>query len=373
MPTNRRQTTASDDEWLRDRFCGLPWSFAEVHRGGDVYVCCPRYSGNRPIGNIFSETPSETWNSQAARRFRQGILDGTFDMCHRTQCPRIAGRDLPARSSITDERLRAAITAGQVECQTGPRHVKLAHDDSCNLTCPSCRSHTIVAKAEQRARLQQVLDNFIVPFLSNCDTVDLSGDGDPIASTHYRDILVRLAGEAPKTKIAIQTNGALLDPRNWDRLKLAGRVTSVSVSIDAASQSTYAILRRGGSWPRLLENLAFLGSIRKDQGVSWFALLFVVQALNYREMPAFVELGRTVGADRVGFSLVHHWPRGQTAQEYAASKIWSADHPNYADFLACLGLPVFDDPIVSLGDVRPYRELALDDTPRDRADSLVGA
>src|SRR5262249_3180592 len=157
--------------------------------------------------------------------------------------------------------------AFQLALPKGPDIVKLCHDDSCNLSCPSCRTEMIVANRERQAQLDKMLNEFIVPFLADAKTLWLSGDGDPFASRHYRDILRRTAETNRLVRIDLHTNAMLCDERAWDDCFLAGRVDLVQVSIDAASQGTYSVVRRGGNFERLLSNLEFLGQLRLKEDI----------------------------------------------------------------------------------------------------------
>jgi MoaA/NifB/PqqE/SkfB family radical SAM enzyme len=335
----------------------------EVHGDGSVFPCCPRYNDVTSFGNIFTHSPEEVWNSPTAQDFRAGILDGTFRRCSRTKCPYLSERSLPRRSNITDPYLRSVIDRSLTVAPTGPHSVKLAHDTSCNLSCPSCRDRIIVAKSERVAELDDVLERFILPILKTCAVVDIAGDGDPFASKHYRDIMQRTADLDPAPRISLHTNGVLCDRRNWELNRLDGRVETVLVSIDAATRPTYEVVRRGGDFDRLMENLHFLAELRAREKIRWFTLAFVVQHRNFREMPEFVDLGRSFGADRIVFSLIYHWPRGMSVAEFAESKVWDPSHRNHAALLAILRDPRFGDPGVVLGDVAPLRVQALRRVP----------
>src|SRR5262249_33933512 len=137
----------------------------------------------------------------------------------------------------------------------GPVTVKLCHDDTCNLSCPSCRTKMIVAGRERQAQLDRMLHEFIVPFLADTKSLSLSGDGDPFASRHYRDVLRETASKYHDLRIELHTNAVLCDERAWDDCHLNGRVDTVLVSIDAATRETYSIVRRGGDFARLVRNL----------------------------------------------------------------------------------------------------------------------
>lgn len=345
----------SDEYSLKDRFCDLPWILAEVHAGGSVYVCCPRYSDGKTIGNIFENSPDEVWNSPAAIAFREGVLAGDFRMCHPVQCPLIAGKSLPVKTALTDPAMREVVRNNITRSPRGPRAVKLAHDDSCNLSCPSCRDHVIVAKKDKQKELDRVLKDFILPFVADAQILELAGDGDPFASKHYRDILALTAANHPNLKISLHTNAVLCDGRSWNELALEGRVHSVLVSIDAAKKETYDVVRRNGDWERLNDNLRMLGEKRKTGAVRWLTFAFVVQSRNFAEMADFVRFAKSHNADKVSFSLIYRWDRAMSEAAFLKEQVWLPEHPQFADFKAVLADPIFSDPMVALGDVERFR------------------
>jgi MoaA/NifB/PqqE/SkfB family radical SAM enzyme len=336
-------------------FCVLPFSYAEIHPNGKVYMCCPRYSGLRAIGNVFTDAPDKIWNSARAQRIRAGIHDGSFRLCDHTECPGIAGRQMPLRTDVlASAEFGAAVRARAVVLPAGPSTVKLCHDESCNLSCPSCRRHLIVAEKARQARLDRMVNEFILPFLADTRLLVLSGDGDPFASKHYRDVLKATKHDRPRLRIGLHTNGVLCDERAWDDCLLEDRVDTVEVSIDAADPFTYALVRRGGDFARLRRNLGFLARQRRAGQIKELQLSFVVQAANFREMPAFVALGKEFGVDRIRFALIRHWWRGFSLSQYPRARVWSAKHPLFDEFLAVLRDPLLDDPIVLAGDVGTY-------------------
>lgn len=347
-------SAAKPSEDLSRFFCELPFSYAEIHRTGKVHMCCPSYSGGRHIGNVFTDAPEKIWNSYRAQAIRARIHDASFKLCHHTKCPNIAGRDLDSRQRLLETEAMGPIVANKTTALAkGPRTVKLCHDESCNLSCPSCRRHLIVADKARQAQLDRMVNEFIVPFLRDTRLLVLSGDGDPFASKHYRDVLKATKRNNPDLRIGLHTNGVLCDERAWADCQLEGRVDTVEVSIDAADPNTYAIVRRGGDFARLLRNLAFLAKRRAAGEIKEFQLSFVVQAANFREMPAFVALGKELGVDRIRFALIRHWWRGMLPTNFPKARVWTGNHPDHDAFLAVLRDPLIVDPVVWAGDLGP--------------------
>jgi MoaA/NifB/PqqE/SkfB family radical SAM enzyme len=238
----------------------------------------------------------------------------------------------------------------------------------------------MVAKKHQQDKLNLIRDKFILPFLEHAKILVMSSDGDPFASNHYRDILRLTHEKLPDLRLGLCTNAVLLDEKAWNDCFLEGRVAKVQISIDAARKQTYDIVRRGGDFDRLMRNLRFLsGKRRTSAGFEGMDLLFVVQACNFREMPEFVELGESVGADSVQFMLIDHWGRAMESQAYRRSKIWDKLHPEYAEFVEMLKDDIFRRPIVTLGNVEAILrseqppELHIDFTTGEISRSVAAA
>src|SRR5579872_3157736 len=167
--------------------------------------------------------------------------------------------------------------------------VNLSHDLTCNLSCPSCRVDKVVAKGEAKNELARLADKVILPLLENTSVVNMTGSGDPFASQHFRYLLKTISAEKyRKLRVNLQTNGMLFDEKAWEDLQLEGRVDEVIISVDASSESTYRVVRKGGDFGRLLKNLRFVASLRAQKRIRLLRLDFVVQWRNFRDMPGFV-------------------------------------------------------------------------------------
>jgi hypothetical protein len=336
------------DDWLEDRFCPSPFEEIEVRADGAVNMCCSAWLPP-PIGVI--EDGAAFWNSPAAAEIRRSVLDGDFSYCSRLYCPKITTRSLPRRKDLTAPLHRAVTGMRLTRVDHRPRRVVLSEDRSCNLSCPSCRRDLIQLGPRETERLDRLFDEHIEPILDEADRLKVTGSGDPFGSRHFRHVLARLtARPAGRRRIELQTNGVLFDERAWIDLCLEGHVSRVLVSVDAADPDTYAVVRRGGSFDRLVRNLAFLGRLRAEGRIDRLRLDFVVQAANFREMPAFVDLARRVGADGVYFLRLRNWGTF-SADAFNAEDVVSAGHPEHPVFLAVLGDPRLARPFVDFGDL----------------------
>jgi MoaA/NifB/PqqE/SkfB family radical SAM enzyme len=350
---------------LEGRFCANPFGHFEAYENGKVHLCCPSWLPSE-AGDLNRHSFEEAWNSKTAQAIRAGILDGSFRHCNHEVCPAIQSGTLPTVDEARrDPDLKRIIDEGRTRLDTSPWFINLCNDASCNLWCPSCRTHRINHTdgdtLDRLRRVQAEIERAM--FARSSDRpfrVSVTGSGDPFASRIFREFLFGLDGRRfPNLRINLQTNGVLLTPKNWRRMeRIHANIDSVLVSMDAATPETYAVTRRGGHWPTLMVNLEALGEFRRRGELGQLRLDFVVQQANYREMPAFVELAEAVGADEACFSKVLGWGTWSRAV-FELQCIWREDHPEFGQFLATLRHPALGQPNAALGNIAPYRERAL--------------
>lgn len=345
------------DDWLADRFCSNPFTDVEVIQSRDVFTCCAAWL---PAAIGAADDPDiDPWRSPRAQELRRSIIDGDFSYCSRLNCPKIAGRQLPLKDEVTDPVMRQHIDRQTPLDLPDPDRVLLSYDTSCNLSCPSCRLKLISLGRAAASQLDQFYEAHVAPLLTNASRIKITGSGDPFGSNHFRHVLRSLtAQKAEQPRLQLQTNGVLFDARAWNDLGLEGHVKSVWVSIDATEPETYAVLRRDGDFDRLLKNLAFLAEKRKEGQIAELRFDFVVQAANFRQMPAFAEMAQDIGADGVHFLMLRNW--GTFSPEVFQEMAVTFDtHPEHAAFLDVLNEPRLNAPGVDLGNLGQLRRSAV--------------
>jgi hypothetical protein len=346
---HEQQIDQSTKDYLKSRFCANPFRQLETTPTGLAYVCCPIWLP-MPIGTIDTQ-PEQLWRSDAAKRVRESILDGSFKYCSHLHCPAIAGRTLPSHDAPES---RAIIEQYKKDPAKLPEHLVLSHDKSCNLSCPSCRSTVYMAGSRKQEQLDRLAERTLLPLMREAKSVMITGSGDPFGSKHFRNLIKRLnGGDFPQLKLELISHGQLFDQRAWGELNLRGRVGYVQISIDAAQAATYAVVRRGGDFARLLKNLGFLRDLRSSGEIERLEFSMVVQTLNFREMPAFVKLGEEFAADLLIFNMIRQRDIF-SREEYVEAFIGSPDHPEYDAFIETLKAPELSQPNVQIGNVLEY-------------------
>lgn len=353
---------------LKNKFCSKPFEFLEISESGEARVCCSAWLP-QSIGNLSKNSIADLWNSQTAKAIRNSIHDGTFDYCRWSNCPEIAGNTLPQKNQITDPLLRKVIDDRATILEFLPKMYNLSYDDSCNLTCPSCRNIKInVVNGEKYEFRKQIQLKLIETVFGTSNTQDvilnITGSGDPFASKLFREFLLGIDGEKfPNVKINFQTNGIMFTPKYFDLLhKIHANINSCIVSFDAATENTYNKTRRGGNWNKLLTNMDMINNKRESGIIKWLGVEFVVQMLNYKEVPQLVTLlDRYPAIDKITFSLINNWGT-YSAEEFESHAIWKSHHPEFRNFIQILKDPILDSKKIRFGNLSPYRALALSES-----------
>jgi MoaA/NifB/PqqE/SkfB family radical SAM enzyme len=326
--------------------CTRPFEWCEIHPGGNLFLCCPTWL-KRPIGNLLDQEIGEIWNGAVAREIRKSVLNHSFHNCNARRCPFLASASGPVGplGATGDGEPARALESNRSRLGYLPKRLNLCFDLSCNLACPSCRPARRQARGAELDSCRALAER-VVALLPEVEEVTLSGFGDPFGSPTYLDLLRAMNRSPQRPALRLHSNAQLWTETLWDTLpNLHRAVREAEISIDAATPRTYEINRPGGTFERLLTNLAHL----KKQA---FPLTFsmVVQANNYREMPAFVELAEGFGAAAY-FSGLVNW--GTFARdEYLRRAVHLPGHPRHDDFRTALSR-VAAHPGVRVGNLLP--------------------
>ncbi len=307
-----------------------------VYVNGEVTGCC---SAIVPFGNLLYDGElDEIYNSTYARIVKLSSLNHSFCLCNfYARCKGYCSRKV---STPTEH----------WQTSTLPKYAFLSIDRSCNLCCKACRKKPYVMDHDAQQRITTIVTKLLRSgWLEQIERVELAGSGETFYSPYYRQLLTT---DLQRKSICILSNGTLFNEENW-RL-LAGKYSSIDVrvSVDAATAETYQKLR-GADFNQLLKNLTMLGDLHRKHQIRNFAINFVVQRDNFRDMPAFVELGRSLGADRVNFQRLNNLGTF-TPQEFLEHCLIIENKYLAYELWCLLQDPIFKDPIVDLKILQRY-------------------
>jgi MoaA/NifB/PqqE/SkfB family radical SAM enzyme len=267
---------------------------------------------------------------------------------------------------VDDPDLRRVIADKLTRLPRGPKKVICTYDQSCNLSCPSCRTEPIVER-QHRGEILAIQDKLRSQALPDAEYLHITGSGDPFGSPYFRRWLQTMSRtEVPRLeRLHLHTNGLLWTPRMWNTIpeEIRAVIKSAEISIDAATPGTYAINRRGGRFETLLENLEFIRTLRRHGPLDYAKISMVVQENNFQEMPGFVRLGQRLGFDAVYFGQLVNWGTFSD-EEFRRRAVHLPGHPRHHEFVRLLQDPVFEGPIVDLGNLTAARRSGGRRTPR---------
>lgn len=345
---------------LSGKFCESPFVKFETLVDGMVAPCCSIWTRKR-LGSLDGQTFEEIWNGRDAQEMRESILDGSFRYCNKQRCDMILSDTLPERDAVTDPELRKIIDGDQTRLDIKPRWLFLAHDATCNLACPSCRSGLEIASPEQEQRFDTIMANVFHPLLDAGDRmlVSISGQGDPWSSHHYRSILRHMADNDLPMDLRLYTNAQLMGPKRWDEfIGLEKYKPLVSVSLDAATPWVYDYVRKPGKFDRLLGNLNFLAAKHDAGAFSEFEVNATIQLDNFHEIPALIDLAERMGNERILFYMIQNTGR-HLADSYDHKNVADVSHALHPAFLETLRDPKLDRPVVHMYDVATWRSISF--------------
>jgi MoaA/NifB/PqqE/SkfB family radical SAM enzyme len=270
------------------KFCASPWNDIAITENGDVTPCiCSAFHNKGPIGNLNYQSLTDIFNSTEMIKFRNTILDQTFSYCSRTQCQQF-------------NRLPTVNNLDFVKSTNLPSTIMLAIDRNCNLRCSSCRSSNIYSK-EPNENTLKILNQLTYSYQDHPTPVQLylDGAGDIFASAAYQ---LFLRNNIPSCfKLVITTNGNLL-LKNLDIIKkLKPQIDLITVSLDAATPSTYKEVR-GGDFEIVINGIKEVVAM----GIQ-VSSHFVVQQKNYKEIIEYIKLSKEFGVSPFGLSPIRRW------------------------------------------------------------------
>lgn len=303
-------------------FCPRPFDTLLIDRLGMVYACeCSSWLP-KPVGNLQLQSIEQILEGERLRRIQGSILDGSYRHCEEKLC-----------SYLQDTRPSVKLWS-QDPPPAELKIIRLGIDDSCNLSCPSCRNRVIYEGRGMRLRKRMTYADAVLRYLETPNTrtlVHIGSDGDPFASLVYRHFMRKFSEnflDHPHHKLGLQTNGLLCKNYMEKNPHLAKKIKYIGLSIDGCTTNTYESLRKGGKFSTLLKNLEFIKQLH-DQHKFELQYHCVIQKTNYREMEDYIRFAEAHGADKIWFNRIMDW---KTLHDFSGEDVADPRHPDHGDF-----------------------------------------
>jgi len=237
------------------------------------------------IGNIFDKDFFRVWHSNRMRSIRASANQGNYTQCSAQECPNV--HVLPDK--------KHDLIASPL-----PNRIMLTIDQSCNLSCASCRLQPIIDKHHHKAR--RILDHvfgfykkYPIPVEIFCD-----GFGDVFASRSYLDFFEQTELPA-NVQLSITTNGTQIHKYHDLIHKLRDNIRSFVVSLDAGTAATYKITR-GADFDQTCDNVRWLTA----QAIPVHGQ-FVLQRSNQKEITTYHCLSSELQLKTIAMQLLDRW------------------------------------------------------------------
>lgn len=350
LPSNMLERTIFDQSHY-DFECRTMLNHAELSPNGYIYCCCSTIIENG-IGDINFGGLGKVWKSYVHKVMCLSSENRTYTFCKKNMCPFFIGK----------EQKQAVVMDGFYhQMEEYPRVTAIGFDPSCNLKCETCRDDIIVSKGDklkESLRYAEIVKKEILPYSR---FFILAGDGEVFVSQAYKEIY-QSQEMNDVGFIRILSNGTLFNEKNWKefRKNKKGKIM-LTVSIDAATKETYEMIRRGGNFDILKENMKFASELRKAGDLNYFRMNFVVQRKNYMEIIPFIKWGLELDADEVFFTKVLNWGTF-TKEEFKEISMMEEDgYTPKAELREILNHPIINNKIVDLGTIRYAHNPVIED------------
>ncbi len=145
--------------------------------------------------------------------------------------------------------------------------------------------------------------------------VHLQGWGEPLLHSRLFD-MARLA-KAAGCRVSLTTNGELLTP-DLSKVLIEHEIDIIAISLAGVSRKTHEKLRRGADLGRVIENIKFLSTLKRQtrRRTPRLVLSFMMTKINLQDLPDAVLLAKNLEMDElVATNLDYISTKGQDKQK----------------------------------------------------------
>lgn len=306
------------------KFCKHPYNTIQIQNTGEVYCCCCYWTDFYSFGNIFEKSFDEIWNGEKAKEFRKQFIENNYKYCKLDLCEPFSQEFEP--NYISEY----------------PKKIEFSYDRRCNVRCIFCRNEKNKEEEDyNRQKEKRIEDNFdriFTPILEKAEIVEMNSAGELFASKHSIEIVKKIIKINPNIEFSIISNGTLFTKEMIENLNLKKRLSSVIISIHAATEKTYNKLVEHGNFKAVMKNLEYLSELKKQGILRGLQLNFVVTSINYKEMKKFAQLAKKL--ESRAFFINYH--RQIDSDELMNNlDVSLPSHPKYNDLVKILSDPIF--------------------------------
>jgi radical SAM protein with 4Fe4S-binding SPASM domain len=191
--------------------------------------------------------------------------------------------------------LRAAYRLGLLRVPGGPRILMVEPTNECNLRCPLCPTGAGTLKRPKGQMSFELYRGLLAELNGALERIMLYNYGEPFLHPRILD-MVTLAHQA-EIHTRISTNGLVFFRARCADDLIASGLSYLRVSMDGATNETYATYRVGGQLERVLEGVRLLQQRKAELGRRRpvVELQFIAMRHNEHEIPAMRQIAQDLG------------------------------------------------------------------------------
>ena len=218
---------------------------------------------------------------------------------------------MTAKSDRNMELAEDEFQRGVTRVESRPSWIGIETSAVCNLRCVQCPREDPNSTFTE-TRMDKGIIPKIMPYVPFANHLQLHGLGEPLLDPSFW-IIVEDVRAKDVPVVDVNTNGTLFSDMNVDRL-VKSYVNQVSISLDAATAPTYRKIR-GGNFDKVIAGIRRLVTRKRELGKHALTIILNMTLMmeNIHELPAFIELARSLGVDQV--DAWHMNQSGDSAQQ----------------------------------------------------------
>lgn len=323
-----------------NQICYRPFGFTDVI-ADEVLCCCPIAMDYLSLGNLRELSFRSVWHSMVAKIIRLSILNGTYSFCTLEVCD----KNIEFTTNKSYNGLK------KIKTEDLPQDIMLGVDNTCNLSCPSCRKCVTALPIEILNKRRKIVDE-VLDEIQDVERIWLAGDGEVFASQLYRETLLDERVRKRK-RISILSNGTLFSKANFEKYLSNFQEIEVTLSIDGATKNTIETLRRGTDFEVLKKNFEFVGMLRENNVIQKLQVNFVLQSANIAELKEMISWCRANHVDVLRLlKLVDYHLYSE--EEFDEMSIIDKDDQIKAEYWKYLGDEILNDTLIDWSTLIKY-------------------
>ena len=269
--------------------CLEPWNVLRIQAGGNCYFCTPAFSKVKySLGNILTDDFDDIWNGETARRVREDVYKNIYSYCKTNLCCKVMYKDNKNVLNVPDD--------DDIYVAKPPKQIYFAFDYTCSQSCVFCRDSIIKFPKEENELYFNAINKKIMPYINQCCEIEMNGIGEFIDSPYIGSFIKKAVEVNPQIKFSLISNGLNFTKENIEKLGLENRITDIKISLHSATQNTYKKIFRQDNFQKVIKNLEYISSLKAENKIKAFSLMFVICSLNYKEIPEFCDFAAKYGA-----------------------------------------------------------------------------